>query len=85
MYPSGGPLVLKRKYRVTLNAQHAYVAKEMLAILGSDPDDRLVDAHARLSASEIANVRIEISPLSGQQIDDVQTLGLGFEPRGLWA
>ena len=75
----------QRKYRVTLNAQHAYVAKEMLAIFGSDPDDRVIDAHARLSTSEIANVRVEIPPLGSKQIDDIQPLGLGFESRSLWA
>ena len=44
---------------------------KVLPVFSSDPDDRLSRRRARYSIGEIADVRVQIAPLSCQQVDDV--------------
>ena len=66
--------------RITLRPQHADMAEEMLAILGTYPDNRLLVADLRHITRNIADVGEQITPLRRQEIDQVQPLGLPLEP-----
>ena len=59
------------------------MAEQVLAVLRADPDQRVVAADARQVAGQVAHVGEEIAPLRGQQVDQVDALGLRLQPGGL--
>ena len=55
----------------------------MLPIFGANPNYRIIAAHTRLIAGEVANICKQIAPLRREQIDEVESFSLRFQPCGL--
>ena len=56
------------------------VPEDVLAVLGPDPDERVVAADRRQLARDVADVRVEVAPLGGEQVDDAEAFRLTLQP-----
>jgi hypothetical protein len=68
----------KRINWLTVRAKKAYVPQQVRAVFGARPHDSGTVPRGDWPVSQVADVGIQIAPLCGQQVNQVQPLRLPF-------